>query len=402
MRRKPDGQWRPEDLAYCSNVHPGESLDAVNANLQQHFVAVRELRGLAHMAAGLWLSAKAAAGLTADPAALAEFDARLEVAGCRLRTLNGFPYGDFHGARVKAAVYRPDWSDPRRGEYTLDLARVLSRCCDRPESTISSLPLGDAADWDAGRQALALDRLCETLAGLDRLRQETGHSVRLCLEMEPGCVLERSEQSVELLTRLLPARARLAGLSNDTLQRHIGLCLDVCHQAVMFESLRASLNLLLDAGIAIGKIQVSNAIELPAADNPWNRNELRSFDEPRYLHQTCARYASGRVHAVRDLDQLERLPVAACWRTHFHVPLQSETLRQQSLNTTHAALFELFDALALRPGFRPQLEVETYTWEVLPDDLRPRTADQLHAGIARELDWLQAQLRRRKMLAAGP
>ena len=44
--------------------------------------------------------------------------------GLYVFTINGFPYGPFHGQPVKAAVYRPDWREAERGRYTADLAEL--------------------------------------------------------------------------------------------------------------------------------------------------------------------------------------------------------------------------------------------------------------------------------------
>jgi hypothetical protein len=87
------------------------------------------------------------------------------------------------------------------------------------------------------------------------------------------------------------------------------------------------------------------------------------------------------------------------WRIHFHVPVQSRTLFTGDLGTTQAAIGAALDFLAAQEGrLHPHLEVETYTWQVLPEAMRPTDEAQLIAGLAQELHWLQEQLAARGLL----
>ncbi|MCG6965454.1 MAG: metabolite traffic protein EboE [Chromatiaceae bacterium] len=399
--------WQQRDLAYCSNVHPAATLAGVQRDTLAAVAAVRECRGLAEMAAGLWLSAEAAAALDRDADALEAFAAALNGAGLRLVTLNGFPYGDFHGPALKQRVYRPDWAQPARAEYTLRLARILAAClpADVASGSISTLPLGFARDWDADRQLAALVALCGLAADLAALQQQTGRTIRVCLEMEPACVLERTDQAIDLFIRQLPATAAALGIPAGTLQAHLGICFDVCHQAVMFESPGESLTRLVDAGIAIGKIQVSSALELraPAAGDP--ADALGAFAEPRFLHQVLTLDRDGRAYGVLDLPEALAMTAAGPglgrarpWRVHFHVPIQAAGLDHPALTTTQPAILEVLDFLAEHPALHPDLEVETYTWQVLPQSLRPDDAGALQAGLAGELDWLAQAMHERGLL----
>lgn len=395
--------WRPEELVYCSNVHPGDDLDTVIQGLTRFIAPVGRARGLSRCGTGLWLSHAVATTLATQPAERQRFRTALDQAGVSLFTLNGFPYGDFHARAVKAAVYRPDWSEPERGIYTLQLAEILAECLpeDQAEGTISTLPLGFAPDWNDERREAALRQLCETARALAQLRERSGRSIRVCLEMEPGCVLESTDQLLALFTEALPAAADRDGIPRGHLQQHLGICYDVCHQAVMFEDICASLHRLQDAGIILGKIQVSSALEAthPASDEV--RAHLNAFAEPRYLHQVRSRDPMGFLQAAMDLP--EALEDAAFsrepWRVHFHVPIQTDSLFTGALGTTRHAIGEVLDFLhAHRGEIRPHLEVETYTWQVLPEALRPRDDAQLIHGLAAELQWLQEELRRRELL----
>jgi sugar phosphate isomerase/epimerase len=358
---------------------------------------VRQLRGLKRMACGLWLAAPTAEELVKNPERLSKL---LEAAGLFLITLNGFPYGDFHGDRVKEDVYAPAWDSPDRLAYSLDLALILARCLppDRRVGTISSLPLGWRPDWTPARHASALTQLCRLAGDLYDLSIQTGKQIRLCLEPEPGCVIETIEQAVTLFTQDLPATALALGLDQAKVRDHLGLCLDVCHQAVMFEDTNQAMAALTAAGVGVGKVQISSALSIPDAARTDLDRLLAPFAEPRYLHQVRARTPDGNLVGRADLPQaLSDLPRSGAWRIHYHVPIQ-DTEPAHGLGTTQAAIGATLDQLAAHTEARPHLEVETYTWQVLPAERRPDGPAALALGLASELAWLEGQLQTRGLL----
>ena len=394
---KPRPRWHRRDIGYCSNVHAGESLPEVQATVAESIGAVAKARGLQAMATGLWLSQAAVAAL-ADATARQRFRAALAAHGLRLTTLNAFPYGDFHAARVKETVFVPDWSDERRLRYTLSGAELLTEClpADVTEGTISTLPLGWHADWSADKERTAAGLLLAAVERLDELAANTGKPVRLCLEMEPGGVLETAAEAIAFFD-WLEAAARAAGVFAERVQRHLGVCYDVCHQAVMYADIAADLADLADAGVTIGKIQLSCAIEAKAGAQA----ALADYAEPRYLHQVRARDGE-RLLGTPDLPAAladTNLPRDRSWRAHFHVPLHAEPPAAHGIVSTRAELLRLFDALAARPGLAPQLEVETYTWSVLPPAQRPADHAGLIRGIGAELAWVERELAQRGLLA---
>jgi sugar phosphate isomerase/epimerase len=399
-------RWRREDLTYCSNVHPGETLGQVCEVVGDQLAAVRRERSLSSMGTGLWLSAAGADELTRTDDAREAFGSSLADASIDLFTINGFPYGNFHSASVKEKVYVPDWADPRRYAYTLNLARILADFLPETQryGSISTLPFGCAANWDDGKQAAAIDALCRIAVELDELLQRTGRRIVICLEMEPGCVLERTEQVIQLFAETLPAAAERCSIEPQLVRRHIGVCFDVCHQAVMFENPADALRRIYDAGITVGKIQLSSALEIADPQSPEALAELAEYDEPRYLHQVRGRTADGRIVATPDLPAALNspgLPRDVRWRVHFHVPVQAGRLAAGHLQTTRPALEGVFDLLADLPELHPHLEVETYTWQVLPDALRPGNDAELHQGLVRELEWVEAQMQSRGLLSPG-
>ncbi len=390
-------------LGYCSNVHPGESLAAVNGNLQQYLDAVRNQRDLPRMNSGLWLSHRAASELQASLATIKEFHHQLDQCSIDLITLNGFPFGDFHQQQVKSAVYQPDWSQPARYDYTLELASILASCLPEgvTEGTISTLPLGDAPGWSELHQQQAVEHLLRVSEALAQCYQETGKQIRLCLEMEPGCVLERSDQVINFFVNALEQGRQRLGFPRAWIDAHLGICFDVCHQAVMFEDVAESLSKIVDAGIVVGKVQLSSALHVPSPNTTQAIEALTAFVEPRYLHQVRTLNDAGEVVGASDLiDALEvGLPTVHPWRVHFHLPLQQASIADGVLRTTHDAVGMVLDFIAATPDFRPHLEVETYTWQVLPPAIGVDSDDGLINGIVAELNWVEQQMSTRGLLA---
>lgn len=396
------GGWYPWELAYCSNVHPGEGPDGILATIQRHIAAVRVYRGLETLATGLWLPAGVARELASNASLLTRFRETLAQNGIVLYTVNGFPYGGFHAQRVKETVYTPDWADPRRSAYTLDIATALAQLSPETlaEATISTVPLGFASEWSPEKHQLAARALARLAASLQSLQHRTGKHVRLCLEMEPGCVLETTAQTVNFFVNDLPAAARAEGVADDTLKKHLGVCYDICHQAVMFENPAESLQALINANITVGKIQVSSAVQVPNPADLSARNALAEFAEPRYLHQVRSERSTSTCLDLPDA-LAGQLPGNEAWRIHFHVPIHAlNTLA--GLATTQAEIGKVLDFAAAHPNWRPQLEVETYTWQVLPPNLRPSNDAELAQGLGRELAWLSAQLEQRNLLNTQP
>lgn len=393
----------PAYLTYCTNIHPGETWPEVRAAIERHLPEVkRRVSPEAPMGVGLRLSAEAAA-LAEQPDSLGWLHDFLDRHELYVFTINGFPYGRFHGARVKEDVYQPDWRRPERLAYTNRLADLLTALLpDRPGLTgsISTVPVGfrDIAGMpDAAEQAA--EALLRHAAHLVALRERTGRSIALALEPEPMCLLETTEEAAEFFeAHLLPRAgiARLAALTGlsaaaaeEAARRHLGLCYDVCHAAVEFEDPAASLARLRRSGIGVHKLQLSSALRIPRVDEAAIAR-LRPFDEGVYLHQVVDRRADGRLVRYLDLgDAFAAFDAAAGpreWRVHFHVPVFRDDLG--AFATTQPVLREIL-ALQRREPVSPHLEAETYTWDVLPPELR--RAD-VADSIARELAWVREQL----------
>ncbi|MFD0318373.1 metabolite traffic protein EboE [Streptomyces flavalbus] len=378
--RHPDGSTI--HLAYCTNVHPAETLDGVLAQLRDHCEPVRRRLGRDRLGIGLWLARDAAHALVTDPSALRGLRCELDRRGLEVVTLNGFPYQGFGAEEVKYRVYKPDWTDPERLEHTTALARVLAALLpdDVTEGTISTLPVawrtplpfrtGAALTEESNRAARAA--LLALAQRLDALRDLTGHSIRLGLEPEPGCVIETTGDAIAPLTAIAHDR--------------IGICVDTCHLATSFEDPDTALDTLTRAGVPIVKSQLSAALHAEHPHLPEVRAALAAFDEPRFLHQTRTATAAG-LRGTDDLGEAltgDALPDAAPWRAHFHVPLHAAPAAP--LTSTLPVLSTALARLVGGPHpLTRHLEVETYTWQALPPELRPRGRAQLADGIAAEL-----------------
>ncbi|MBY0432310.1 MAG: metabolite traffic protein EboE [Rhodospirillales bacterium] len=394
----------PAHLTYCTNVHPGETWAEIAAQIVRHVPAVKA-RVAPHQrfGIGLRMSETAVADLRPHGAALAEFKAWLREAGLYVFTINGFPQGAFHGQRVKDAVYRPDWRDPRRLVYTNALARLLADLLeDEPatlEGSISTVPGGYKAHLagNAGAAGIIAETLLNHAATLVGLARETGRTITLALEPEPGCLLETISEAVAFFEGHLfstPAVSRFAermGLNRaaaeEALRRHLGLCLDACHLAVAYDDPGKALDRLAGAGIRIAKAQLSAGLHVPCADAAA-RAALKPYAEGIYLHQVSARRANNSLARFADLpDALADADQGAEWRIHVHVPIWAE--RCGFFHSTRDVLAALLKRQRERP-FTNHLEVETYTWDVLPAEAR---GDSLTDSLARELTWALQHLR---------
>ncbi|QCD59388.1 metabolite traffic protein EboE [Streptomyces hawaiiensis] len=370
--RHPDGST--VHLAYCTNVHPAETLDGVLAQLRDHCEPVRRRLGRDRLGIGLWLAKDAAHALVTDPSALRKLRTELDRRGLEVVTLNGFPYEGFGAEEVKYRVYKPDWADPERLDHTTALARVLAGLLpdDVTAGTISTLPLAWRTAYDDERAETARTALRTLGERLDAIEELTGRSIRAGLEPEPGCVVETTRDAI----------APLTAIGHD----RIGICVDTCHLATSFEDPHTAFDALTEARVPVVKSQLSAALHAEHPHLPEVREALAAFAEPRFLHQTRTPTAAG-LRATDDLDEAlagHALPDASPWRAHFHVPLHAAPAAP--LTSTLPVLKSALTRLVGGPApLTRHLEVETYTWQALPPELRPRSRAQLAEGIAAEL-----------------
>lgn len=395
-----DGPSGRVDLTYCTNIHAGESWPAICGSLDEHVPAIKTAVAPDRpLGIGLRLSGEAAAQAR-QPAALAAFRDQLARLGAYVFTINAFPYGPFHGVLVKEDVYLPDWRSAERVSFTADSAAVLAALLpDDMEGSISTVP---GAFKPNGRADGAADRMAASLIGavadLVDIERRTGRRMALALEPEPCCFLETVEETLAffqdvlwspaVLDRLASATGTMRNEAEQLLRRHLGVCYDVCHGSVEYEDPVAAMDQLLAAGIKIPKVQLSAAMRVPVM-TPALIDAVMRYDDGVYLHQTIVRNGGGLTRYVDLPDAIAAFRDGRAhgeWRIHCHVPLFLADLGD--IGSTRSDLEAVLAAFSRRAR-STHLEVETYTWDVLPAGLRTGSKA---ADIAREIQFCREEL----------
>lgn len=398
-------------LTYCTNIHGGEAWGQHFESLKMHFPKIKQAVSPAQpMGIGLRV-ADLASTVLIQPERLDEFKNWLMQVGGYVFTLNGFPFGAFHDTKVKEHVHTPDWTTAERLQYTKRLFAILTQLLpEGMDGGISTSPLGyrhlynhEETMW-RGMRKRATAHIIDVAAYLHRIWQEQGKELHLDIEPEPDGVLETGPEFIEWFTQeLLPMAvehfSEQSGMAPEeaekTLKRHVRICYDVCHFALGYEPHRAMVDELDRHGIKIGKFQISAALKARLPEKKADRTAIgaafQAFNEPTYLHQVLARQKNGEVRRFRDLpDARDAIqdPDTEEWRSHFHVPVFLEDLGL--LQSTQSDIREVLAIQQEHPVTR-HLEVETYTWGVLPHELQLPIAD----SISRELRWVLQEMETR-------
>jgi sugar phosphate isomerase/epimerase len=387
----------PLHLSYCMNIHPGESGEDVITAVREGAAAVRaRVAPNQAFGLGLRLGARAVEDL-ADCERAEAFAALLAEHHFYAFTVNAFPFGRFHAGPVKEWVYQPDWTAPERSSYTKQVAGLLAALMPREASgSISTVPCGGPGRLSPEAERQALEHLVQVVAHLEELSFRCGQDLHLGLEPEPGCHLETTTQAIDFLkmawrdgapllaTRLGMRRAQ----AEDVMRRRLGVCFDTCHVALQFEDLAWAWDRYLAEGVRISKLQISAAVACAAGSDA--REALRAFAEPVYLHQTHVRRHDGSIRRWIDLpDALEAWPSFHAddeVRVHFHVPLG--WTGSGLLHSTAKDMTQLFWD-RVRRGACAHLEIETYTFDVLPAAVRRGSVVD---SIVGEFAWVRRQL----------
>ncbi|MBT8044782.1 MAG: metabolite traffic protein EboE [Verrucomicrobiae bacterium] len=380
-------------LAYCTNIHPAESWEETWNVLKKHTLAVRDqvATSAEPYAIGLRLSAIAADELLQGDA-LIKFQDWLTEENCYVFTINGFPYGSFHGTRVKEKVYQPDWSTPDRLEYTNNLFIILAQLVPKGiDGSVSTLP-GSFKEFRADETAVFknLEACAKSIEALSKLFERDLH---LGLEPEPLGHFENTEETLAFFERFLAAVD-----DPDLVRRRIGINYDTCHFALEFDDCKTSLDALRNAGLRISKVHLSSALEFDPTSNE-SLEKIKAFDEPTYLHQVIIQDNDGQLTRFKDLPEYletrsgkdltadsRHLTPAPKGRIHFHIPLYAQP--EPPLGSTQDHAIAAVDYLNNNPDFCSHFEIETYTWGVLPNDLQIPIEQQ----IAKEYEWVLAHI----------
>lgn len=391
-------------LSYCTNIHPGESWIETFQNIKDYIPQIKkEVSPDAFFGIGLRLSHVASVELLQNNN-LTIFKKWLEDNSCYVFTINGFPFGGFHHQLVKDKVHQPDWTNQERLDYTLRLFDILKTLIpEGVEGGISTSPLsykywpGSLKDKKKVFKQATLN-IVQVAEKLYKISKESNQLLHLDIEPEPDGLLENTYELIEWYKQWLIPEGTIylkeqLGLSEEEagicLKKHIRVCYDVCHFAIVYEKPEEVFSLLKAEGIRIGKIQISAALKIglpeKVEDRKWVKEALTPFVESTYLHQVVERDSGDRLTHYRDLPQaLEMLnnPAAKEWRTHFHVPVFLG--KYGKLESTQEDILKVLEYLK-KEKITDHLEVETYTWEVLPEDIRLKIVD----SIVRELKWVQ-------------
>ncbi|RZT27141.1 xylose isomerase-like TIM barrel protein [Kribbella sp. VKM Ac-2569] len=362
-------------LGYCATVHPAAELDELIAGLDTCAGTVRSALGVPVLGVGLWFPHRLADRLANSPAALSKLRRALQRNRLEVVTLNGTPHAQFADKVVGAKLYCPDWTDPERLRYTLDLVDVLAELLpsDVAYGSVSTVPLGWRVPWSKARNQAAREAIDRVEQHLARTEARTGRRIRIAVETEPGCVLEMIGQAAAWLDRY---SSPYGGTSR------IGLGLDTCHLAVQFEDPAESFELLWRAGVDVVKAQLSLAPTLVDPGDASGRYVLGQLGTPKYLRQVREWGGPG----VDDVAQAYELSGHAAWRMHAH--LAAHAAPPDPLSATTGVLDDCLTRLV--GGGHPlthHLESEVYVWP-----RAARTQQALAKRIAKELTWLRDRL----------
>jgi hypothetical protein len=394
-------------LTYCTNIHPGETWPAHFAALKQNFPSVKQrVSPDTSMGIGLRLSNKASVDLE-KAESLFLFTQWLKENDAYVFTMNGFPYGEFHNTAVKDQVHAPDWTTKARLDYTIRMFHILLSLLPKDmDGGISTSPLSYKYWHKTGKELqdaknTATSNILLVAGELIRLRRATGVVMHLDIEPEPDGILETGREFIDWYEKeLLPiGRESIAtrfNISADEaeglIKDHITLCYDVCHFAIGYEPHQQVIDELAEKGLKVGKIQISAALKATLPDDMIAREPIKEaferFDETTYLHQVVAKTVNGRLLRYPDLpDALADIdnPLVGQWRAHFHVPIFME--EYGLVQATQSDIVEILNIQKDKP-FTNHMEVETYTWGVLPDAKKL----PINESIARELNWVKDQL----------
>lgn len=378
-------------ITYCTNIHPARGVDDVRRSLTTVAAPLQErVAPGTTLPIGLRLS-DAESREIGDAGAVGEFGDFLAERRLRCVCMNGFPFGDFHGAAVKDRVHHPDWRSDARVGYTLRLARALAGLLPEGASGgISTSPVS-YRPWGIGaaERKIMTENVARVALALLRLADEAGRFVHVDLEPEPDGVIETAGEFAQWFEQELTPIAGVVGVDAEALRTHVRLCLDACHLAVMREDPNTALDAIERVGARVGRVQVSNALMVRIDDSDDRRREIAAalspFDEAVYLHQTIGSERGVNVERWPDLrPALAEIGASRAdeWRVHFHVPIF--WAGDGVIGSTREHLIETIGVVRAR-GACELFEIETYTWDVLPTRLRLGIVD----SIEREWRWLE-------------
>ena len=419
-------------VTYCTNIHTSNNWEECCKNIKHYSVEIaKKIKqnfkyslNENYFPLGLRFSGKEVEEIQNSPFKFEFLKNLLESHNLFPSVLNAFPYGDFHRAPVKENVHQPDWFNYERVKYTINMANLLVNFVKdknyQDNYGISTNPIGYKYTYDRIREyknfhfwhqlvQKSVYHFIEVVKYFIEIEKKTNVNLHLDIEPEPDGIIETSEEMILFFNEyLLLTGVNLLsyslGISTQKaemyIRRHINICYDICHCAVLFENSFHNLQKYGREGIKIGRIQVSSALSVLFDQNRNQNLEklklLKEFSKSIYLHQISENNnTSSFIKQHRDLEgTLETiLPYKIAelsnseWRIHFHVPIFLS--HYGLLNSTQNEILNTLKYLKKNPDITSVLEIETYTWRVLPVALKI----DLTASIIREYQWLIENLR---------
>lgn len=391
-------------LTYSTLVHPGDTWAEMKNSLQMYVPEVKSrVSPTMPMGVSLRLSNSSVQTLLADSSERSWLKEFLVKEDLYIFTVNAFPYGPFKNQIVKAEVYEPDWTTELRTKYTMNIADILVEVTSNEvEPTIQTAPLAFRPKVTTPEYIEAFnENIYRVIAHLLNLESRTGRRVKLAVEPEPFCYLETIPETVKWFNKsiyTLDAAKSISKISGQPLsesfgatRRYLGIVLDICHQSVEFENIADDIKSLNESCIPIFKLQEAAALQVPLV-TPAIIEELKKYTGTIYLSQTTE-LRDGNLTKYLNLEEAieayESDPSGSReWRTHFHVPVFLKDLGP--FQTTRGGIDSALKEHAKNP-LSNHLEIETYTWDVLPDHLK--TGD-ITEYVVRELEYVRNELNR--------
>lgn len=304
---------------------------------------------------------------------------------------------------AKEQVHHPDWRSEDRLSFMFGATNLMSGIAgeEGPEIGITTNALSHRSwldiDFPGNWAALTLN-IVRVVQHLATIREKTGTTMHIDLEVEPGSVLRDTDDVIRfwndwLLTRgaaMLSDKMQVTdGTAVDAMNRHIRLALDTAHAAVVGDDAAASLDRLTEAGVGIGRLQVSSALEVTVPGDGNGRTELLghldAIRSEKLLQQVVATRDGDIVQRYDDLPPtVESTSAGETWRIHTHAPVLADRYGiWRSTREDAAAWVREIVSRGIDVGM---IELRSANWDVVPADDR----GEIEEMIAREAEWVRS------------
>lgn len=291
--------------------------------------------------------------------------------------INGFVYKNFHQNLIKENIYYPDWTKKERFNFTKNTIFFAQKINKRSKICgISTLPITYKL-WIKNNTKYnikkAINFFFEILKILIKIKKYKNILIHIDIEPEPFCLLEDCKDFIYFFKSwILPELEEKIKIylnvkknkAKNVITKHLNLCFDICHSAVMFENQKLSLDLIKKFKIKIGRVQISSAIKIKKI-NKHNFNHLNFLNKSPFLHQSLMKLNNLKYIKNNDFKNIKIInnEIIKEIRIHCHVPIYKKKIT----NNIYTTQKELKNSLMniLKYDFTRNLEIETYTYNML-------------------------------------